>query len=350
MAAADVERLDEAKAFSATLSFEALERFHVPFDDLVGNDATERRLRPLVRQGRRVAVRAAAGEGKSSVITSVLGPLGTGRDSPIFTIAVPVAGAADETATSSEAFFRYLLNVIARWSDREELERRDRRRLAQLERELRDRQETRHVGVGIPLWFLHPELAREVTTTVQAVGDYADALGILRRTVDLLRAAGKQPVLVFDDTDAWLQSVELDRRRLAAGFFSGPFPVLAKNVEVGIVIAVHHSYAEVPEYAAARELLDATIEIPRLGGHAAVALRKILERRVRWQLARDVELEEIVDAGAIEQLALFYNAGKGHSLRASIRVANTALEYARRIGAASISSAVLQLAIAEEVG
>ncbi|MGH9304800.1 MAG: hypothetical protein ACRDZ5_10370, partial [Acidimicrobiales bacterium] len=311
MTTADIERLDEAKAFSATLSFEALERFHVPFDDLIGNDATEGRLGPLVRQGRRVAVRAASGEGKSSLITSVLGPLAIGEESPIFAIPVPVAGAADDTVTSSEAFFRYLLNVLARWSDRTELERRDRRRLDRLERDLRDRQETRHAGVTIPLWFLQPDLARDITTTVSAIGDYADALGTLRRAVELLRTAGKQPIVVFDDTDAWLQSVELDRKRLASGFFGGPFRTLAKDVDVGIVIAVHNSYADVPEYLAARELLDATIEVPRFDGRSHAAFTKILGQRVRQQLGDGVLLAELVETDAIEQVARFYQAGTG---------------------------------------
>lgn len=350
MTAADIERLDEAKAFTATLSFEALERFHVPFDDLIGNDATEGRLGPLVRQSRRVAIRAASGEGKSSVITSVLGPLALAADSPITTIAVPVAAAADDTVTGAEAFFGYLLNVIVRWSDREELARRDRRRFDQLESDLQDRQVTRHAGVTLPLWFLQPDLAREVTTTVRAIGDYADALGTLRRAVELLRSAGRQPIVVFDDTDAWLQSVDLDRRRLASGFFTGPFRALAKDVDVGIVIAVHHSYVDVPEYQAARELLDATIEVPRLDGRAQSAFARILERRVHQELGEDVSLGDLVDADAIDQVALFYQAGGGQSLRATMRVANTALEHARRSGASSISASMVRQAVAEESG
>jgi hypothetical protein len=348
MSATNIQYLDDAKAFSATLNFEALERFHVPFDELTDTNATESRLAPLVRQGRRVAIWAPSGEGKSSVITSVLGPLALNE--PIFTIQIPVAGATDGTITDSESFFRYLLSVLARWSDRTELERQDRKRLDRMEGELRDRQETRHAGITFPLWFLQPELAREVTTTIRAIDNYADALETLRQAVALLRSAGREPVIVFDDTDAWLQSVELDRRRLASGFFAGPFLRLAKDVEVGIVLAVHPSYGAIPEYNVARELLDATIEVPRFDGTATPALDRILSHRVVQVLGTDTPLADVAENQAIAQIADFYGAGAGHTLRSTIRVANTALEHARRNDASQITTPMVLQAIAEETG
>jgi len=350
MTATDIERLDEAKAFSATWSFEALERFHVPFDDLMGTDATEARLATQVRQRRRVAIRAASGEGKSSVIASVLGPLALDRDAKVFPVRIPVAGAAGDTVVNTQAFFEMVLHSILRWSDRGALGRRDQRKFDKIEGDLRERQETRRAGLTIPLWFLQPDLAREVTTTISAITDYSDALGQTRRVAELLRSAEKELVLVFDDTDAWLQSIELDRHELAAGFFSGPFRALVKDLDVGVVIAVHRAYGDVPEYRTASELLDTTIDIPRFDGGATEAFTSILDRRVHVELGGKISLSEVIDEDAISAVARFYQAAGGHSLRATLRTANTALEHARRNAASVITSSMVEQAIAEELG
>ena len=327
MTVEQIERLDAAGAFAPTHGFDDLERYHVPFDDLLGNADTESRLRRLAGNHRRVAVCAKTGEGKSSVISSVVGPLALDPSSGVFPIRIPVGGAADETVTRSDAFLRHLLGTLLKWSDKDEFTRREGREIGKLEAQLRERQETRRAGLTVPLWFVSADIAREVSTTVRPFDTYADHLGYARtRAVETMRLGGREPVFVLDDTDAWLRSPEQDRSRLASAFFSGPLAVLVREVGGGLVVAVHDDYLEMEDVRRTCDLLDATIRLPRLDGDMVAALGTILFRRVSETLGNDVPLSSIVAPSAVSRLAEIY--GVGRSLRSVLRVASTALEHA----------------------
>jgi hypothetical protein len=254
-----------------------------------------------------------------------------------------VGGAADETVTRADAFLRHLLGTLLKWSDKEEFRRREGREIEKLEAQLRERQETRRAGLSVPLWFVSADIAREVSTTIRPFDTYADHLGYASRAVETMRSWGREPVFVLDDTDAWLRSPEQDRRHLASAFFAGPLSVLIREVGGGLVVAVHDDYLGMDDVRRTCDLLDATIVLPRLDGDIAVALGKILFRRVSETLGDDVLLSSVAAPSAVTRLAEIY--GVGRSLRSVLRVASTALEHAQP----AITTELVDFAVAQEL-
>jgi len=342
-----IERLDRAGAFAPTRRFDDLDRFHVPFDQLFGDTDTEARLRNLVTTHRRVAVCAQSGEGKSSVISSVVGPLALDPTSGVLPIRIPVGSAPDATVTTTEGFLRHLLGAVLCWSDQNELSRRQGRAIAKLKAELQERQETCRGGLTLPLWFISPDIAREVSRTVRPFETYSDHLACVRRVVEVVGSWGRHVVFVLDDADGWLRSAERDRTELAAAFFSGPFHALVREMGGGLVIALHDDYLDMEDVRRACEHLDGRIELPRLDRVAVDGLRRILERRVSEVVGTDVRLTEVMESTAIARLAEGYRSGL--NLRAALRVAATALEHGQRNSAPTITDGLMELALAQEL-
>jgi len=247
-------------------------------------------------------------------------------------------------------FLEFVAHTILNWSDRDGLDRAEKRMLDKRETELRDREVTKHAGLTIPLWFLQPDLANDVTTTIKAIDNYSDAIGEFRRIMDLFGSHGKQLMLIFDDTDTWTRTAKSDRHEIAAAFFSGPFRALVKDAEIPSVLAIHPSYVDLTEYRAVRQYLDTVIEIPRFDDQPAAALSAILERRVRTVIGDAVQLGQVVMPDAVEALGTFYSGPDQHNLRDTLRTANTALEHASRNDAEIVSVEMVEMAIAEELG
>ena len=73
-----------------------------------------------------------------------------------------------------------------------------------------------------------------------------------RRILELISARALLPVLVFDDTDKWLQvSAPADSIRLVDGFFGRVVRLLAEELPAAAVIAVHDQYVTQPGYRSA---------------------------------------------------------------------------------------------------
>jgi hypothetical protein len=102
----------------------------------------------------------------------------------------------------------------------------------------------------------------------------------LNRLVGIFEARGGPPILIFEDTDAWLATPDGQQTADSADqFFSQSLAVLARDVEIRSVIATHSRYVELDGYRAIRERLLTEVEIPVLSDPRA-AIGTILEKRI----------------------------------------------------------------------
>jgi hypothetical protein len=87
----------------------------------------------------------------------------------------------------------------------------------------------------------------------------------LDRLVSVFTARGREPVLIFEDTDAWLLRTDGGHTADAANrFFADSLGVLVRDVDIRIVIATHPGYIKLDGYRSIRERLLTEVEIPSL--------------------------------------------------------------------------------------
>ena len=111
-----IEALRAAAAFDATPLPEDLAALHVPFDDLLGEERTERELRKAAEASGRIALVGAMGAGKSSVLSYALTPSEGFAPLPI-----SVAPESDETVTDPGRFAQHVVRVISTWAAEAEM-------------------------------------------------------------------------------------------------------------------------------------------------------------------------------------------------------------------------------------
>jgi hypothetical protein len=338
-----------SRALEATRRFEDLAFYHVPFDELNGDKHTESSFTRFVANGERVVIVGASGSGKSSVISSVLGPLATELPEQIVPLRVPVAAESDKTVTEPGALARHLVRYVTRWASRDRFSREEQQ---EFERGVADAtrraagKKTREFHVGLPLWLAKAEFARQVQETgdeYETRGSPSDAVEYLKRMVALFESHELLPVLVFDDSDTWLNIAGLDRSTVANEFFMRSVRMLCKEVPTGLVIAVHEHYLELAGYREASKLLSAEIRVPRL-----IDGREGIETILRDRLAMaevKAQLEEVIEPDAMDPLAKHYEGGK--TIRDVLRVGQRALQHSLSDGTERISSQLIEQAITE---
>jgi ATPase subunit of ABC transporter with duplicated ATPase domains len=82
-----------------------------PFDDLLGDEKTERELRKAAEASGRIALVGAMGAGKSSVLSYALTP-----SKGFAPIPISVAPESDETVTDPGRFAQHVVRVISTWT------------------------------------------------------------------------------------------------------------------------------------------------------------------------------------------------------------------------------------------
>ncbi|MCL4293880.1 MAG: hypothetical protein KJ056_12775 [Acidimicrobiia bacterium] len=326
-------------AFEASPTWEILWRLHHPFDRLPGRGPVESVLSRAVHAGDVVAVVGGSGSGKSSVMSAACSPLEVG----IAPVRLPLRAEPLDTLRSVSAFARHVLASLAALG-------RDHARLDDPQREEAYRAAVdrrvppgRRRGSGAPRapWLLTGgDLAAQLASAAVAVAG-ARRSGVadvqqLGQTLSLVEAHGLIPVLVLEDTDAWAASPSDASRRPIAVHVFREVPRLAADLPGSTVMAVHDTYRELPEWAAAQELIDRQVLVPRLG--SAGELTSILAHRV-GVAAGGTHLADVLDGGAVERLFELYSSTR--SLRAVLVVADEAVDEAHAAGRDSVDAALV---------
>jgi hypothetical protein len=197
-------------------------------------------------------------------------------------------------------------------------------------------------------WSVAPELMGiklEVAREVQAVAEQgprtgAEAVTTAQSLIEVIDRAGLAGTLVLDDTDKWVRgpSGQVDVA-LRDAFFSKIVRVIAEHLGCAAAVAVHRSYTSDAAYqAAAGGFLSAFVDLPRLGGPAAV--RRVLEHRQRVVQEPGVTgapVGAVWEDEAIEALHTAYAAGQGRSLRWLMQLTHLSLAVACDAGATAIT-------------
>ncbi len=330
MTHAQLRDLEASRAFEATRRFEELALFHVPFDQLNGDDHTESTLVRLLAADGRIAIIGASGSGKSSIMASVLGPFSEELPEDIVPLRIPVAAMTDTAVTEPGELARHIVLHITRWASPDRFTEPEHegfeRGLADVARRSRGGR-SREFHIGLPLWLANAEFSRQIQSTGEEQelhGSAGDAVEYLKRLVDLFAARGLRPALAFDDTDTWLRIPGLNRTKVANAFFTRSVGMLARELDLSFVIAVHEEYLALAGYRKGRQLLSGEIHVPPLLD-SADGIETILRERLAIS-ELPFGLDDVVEPDALRAVAKHYERAK--SMRGALRVAQRALQHA----------------------
>lgn len=342
-----LEALEDARAFEATHRFEHLSEFHVPFDELTGNNTTEGPLRTSAERRGKVALIGPSGAGKSSVIASVLGPLAEELAEEVVPLRIPVAALDAETATEPAAFAQHLLRTVIRYSTEiltpEERAILSRSAADQVSEERGGR--SRRISVGAPKLLVDLGFASEVKADAEQFVEQGGtaALEGAARLVEIFQLHGRQPFLIIDDSDRWIRIAGKDPTEIANGFFLQVVPFIAREMGCGFVIAIHDQYLDLQSYREGSVLLSRTIRLP-MPPDARSAIAAILERRM--EVAESIpRWSDVLDSAAIDLLAELYR--ETGSLRRMLATVDRATQLGCTDGVETISVEMLQTALAD---
>lgn len=324
--------LVETRAFNATPPRDDLGELHVPFESMVSECHAESRLEGSVRRGDRVALIGASGWGKSSLVSHILGPTAVG----VAPILVPVhaleAGAGRASSVADALIAQLRLQAAAATGSTEGPD------VAVGEQRHVTRATSHRRGVTGRFAWVSGTLSREISrqTASQELVLLPEKVEVIEQCLRVIRSDALQPVVVFDDTDRW---VDPDHRDVVSGFFSEGIRWLAE-LDASVVVATHTDYLGTGHRSTdILTFLDTRVEIPQVP--SVEQLARVLERRVQAHTADPTgsenvpSLSEVLTESAVE--TLFSQYRRRASVRAVLQIAHVALVEAADAGADAIT-------------
>lgn len=322
MSSAQLAALDAERAFRPRVRFHELAGDHVPFDELTCRSDTEAALRRAIEQDEGViAVIGGSGAGKSSVIAAVAADLPE-RHLPLH-IGVAALGGA---ATDAVSFVQHVLReVTVQASAAMTGDQRSAIARASADSTTRQGPQTRGgAQLGAEAGRLYGEIVGARLDQIVAQ-NAAQAMEGLDRLVSIFVERKRTPLLIVEDTDAWVKTGNEEGDSIADGFFTNNVSLLARRSELTAIVAVQHEHRARPSFQDVRAALAAEVTIPRLDEPSA-AIAAILRHRLdRSEVS--CALDDVVEPEAIARLEAEYDASAG-SLRHVLAVADRALELA----------------------
>jgi hypothetical protein len=337
-------------AFDSFPRFDDLWRYHVPFDELLPgtgpHKGMESEVSAAARRGDRVAVVGPSGAGKSSIMSYVTSPLQEG----VAPIRVPVRTENEVAVTDPRAFAQHVLATVARRSaEATQISEAERDKLlrAASDRVVAPARRGVKGSLTLPLWLLGGGVAAEVSSAAGPDASFsrsgAEVFEQLGRVLELIGDHGLLPVLVIDDSDAWLRvSGEVDRTPVASRFFR-EVPRQLAELPCSVLFGVHEQYRQLPGYREAVDVLGVQVELPPLDDGA---VSRILDARLRLHTKR-FKLGNVMTTDAVVALASHYRAQGRYSLRRVFNLANVAVRLALTEESDLVTGPLLDSALAE---
>jgi AAA ATPase domain len=319
-----LRRLDEERAFWPRGRFHELALDYVPWDDLTGAETVDGRIdRALRSETGCVPVIGPSGSGKSAAIAAA-----AQRLSDSFTcLRIPVAAVGD-VAGSPVALGQHILREAVQQAELALAAHQKRSLFEAAADKLTRRQPQQGVGGKLRIGF--PGLSAEIAGDLKASGleheELVNATGVVQgldRLVGVVSARGREPVLIFEDTDAWLSSTDSGQTADPANrFFADSIGVLVRDVDIRILIATHTAYIQLDGYRSIRERLLAEVEIPSLD-KPKDAIAQILQKRIDVTSIGASVADVFTDEGLARLVAEYDHSL--HSIRHVLNVCDTAL-------------------------
>ena len=286
----------------------------MPWDDLTGAETVDGRIdRALRSETGCVPVIGPSGSGKSAVIAAA-----AQRVSDAFTcLRIPVAAVGD-VAGSPIALGQHILREAVQQAEVALAANQSRSLIEAAADRLTRRHPSQGVGgrlrVGIP--GLSAQIAGDLKQSGLDHEQLVNATGVVQgldRLVSVFTARGREPVLIFEDTDAWLSRADGGETAEAANrFFADSLGVLVRDVDIRIVIATHTGYIKLDGYRSIRERLLSEVEIPTLD-KPKDAITRILQKRIDVTAVSAAVADAFTDEGLGRSVAEYDHSH--HSIR-----------------------------------
>jgi hypothetical protein len=307
-----LEQLARAGAFRPALRLDELAAVHIPFRELGFDAEPERMVAEGIAQHTGITLLVGErGNGKSSVLAYVADRLAGARSDSgrrYLPLLVPVAARGADAASLATFGAMAIGSLLAGFDDlSDEQEQAFRAATAEaISREAPNRTfnasaAAKVFGAGVEGGV---ESKGEVITVVTS-GAPPDEFGGLTTLGHTLRGRDRELVVMIEDTDGWTLQDGDDGRTLARDFFGRVLAPLA-TADVSVVVAVQtHWTTEVDEFAALNERAVKRVTLPTFDDpeRAVTTVRRVLGRRIEWQLGGARNAADAVTDAAVQALA-----------------------------------------------